>query len=286
MTMTSTDFGVDLPTEPLRPVTAEEVAAFHRDGVVHLPGILPLAWLDALAEPVERVVTTGEAVDLGGLADGGGGAKPAFAAGTDHWRTDPTFEAFSLASPLAPIVATLLRSSSVWLWEDSVLVKEAGSPFATRFHTDAGYFPLTGDQICTTWVPLDPATPENGMLQWVRGSHLSGVDYRPNLFVTDEPLPGTDGDVVPDVGADRTLSDRLISFEVVPGDITVHHYRTIHGAPANTTTDRRRRAISVRYCGDDARYLHKPGLPARHGLDQVADGDPVGEPWYPRVWPR
>ena len=57
-----------LPSEPLRPVTAAEVAQFAADGVVHLPGILPTAWLDHLSGPVEEalvdpVTTTDMAAD-------------------------------------------------------------------------------------------------------------------------------------------------------------------------------------------------------------------------------
>ena len=122
-----------------------------------------------------------------------------------------------------PSWPALLRSEHLWLWEDSVLIKEPGSPFATRFHTDAGYFHLSGDQIATTWVPLDPSSPANGMVQWLRGSHRDTVEYRPNLFVTDEPIAGTEGDVVPDVLGTPELAERLISFELEPGDMTVHH---------------------------------------------------------------
>ena len=41
---------------PLRPVTADEVAAFERDGVVHLPAILPAVWIDHLVDPVEAAI--------------------------------------------------------------------------------------------------------------------------------------------------------------------------------------------------------------------------------------
>jgi ectoine hydroxylase-related dioxygenase (phytanoyl-CoA dioxygenase family) len=275
----------ELPAAPLRPVTDEEVATFWADGVVLLRGILPTEWLEALAAPLEETIAKGEAVDMGSLAPTASSEAPAFRAGVDHWRHDPTFRAFATASPLGDIAAALLRSRQVWLWEDSVLVKEAGSPFETRFHADAGYFHVAGWQVCTMWVPLDPATPRSGVVRWVRGSHLDPSDYRPNLFVTDEPIPGTVGEVVPDVLGDPELSERLISFEVEPGDVTVHHARTLHGAPANTS-EIRRRAVSVRYCGDDARYLHRPGLPGRPGLDEVADGDPLGPPWCPLAWPR
>lgn len=274
----------ELPDRPVRGITDEEVATFRRDGVVLLRGVLQPEWVRALAGPVDRALGSGAAVDMGPMA-GADADAPAFAGGVDHWRSDPVFEAFATRSPLAPMVAALLGSGTVHLWEDSVLVKEPGSPFPTFFHTDAGYFHLTGDQVCTTWVPLDAATPDSGVVRWVRGSHLDGVEYRPNLFVTDEPIPGTVGEVVPDVLGTPELAERLITFDVEPGDVTVHHARTLHGAPPNRS-DRRRRAVSVRYTGDDVRYLHKPGLPGRPGLDEVADGDPVGEPWCPRVWPR
>ena len=285
-TTTNRPSGVgDLPAEPLRPVTAEEVETFWRDGVVCLRGILPTVWLEALAEPLERTLHNGESVNVGLMAGEGAADVPAFSGGVDHWRHDDTFRAFATASPLAPVVAALLRSEHVWLWEDSVLVKEPGSPHETRFHTDAGYFHVDGDQIATTWVPLDAATPETGVVRWVRGSHRDGAQYRPNLFVVDEPIPDTVGEVVPDVMGTPELVERLVTFDLEPGDLTVHHARTLHGAPPNTSTSRRR-AVSVRYCGDDTRYRRRPGLPGRPGLDQVVDGDPLAEPWCPEVWPR
>ena len=274
-----------LPLVPTRDVTPEEVDTLWRDGVVHLTGVLPIDWVEALEAPVERTVATGEAADLAVLVPGGAPDTPAFAAGVDHWRHDEVFERFATESPLAVLGAAVLRSETLFLWEDSVLVKEPHTPLETRFHTDAGYFHVTGEQVCTIWVPLDSATPDSGVLHYVRGSHRDRPDYRPNLFVTDDPIPDTGGELVPDVFADPELAARVVSFDVVPGDVTIHHYRTLHGAPSNHSS-RRRRAVSVRYCGADVRYLRKPGLPARPGLDEVTDGDRVGPPWCPQVWPR
>ena len=67
-------------------MTPAEVESLWQDGVVHLPGVLPLEWVAALVEPVERTVTTGEAVDLAVLATEGEEPTSAFAAGVDHWR--------------------------------------------------------------------------------------------------------------------------------------------------------------------------------------------------------
>jgi ectoine hydroxylase-related dioxygenase (phytanoyl-CoA dioxygenase family) len=276
-----------LSADPIRPVTQAEVETFHQDGVVLLRGILDTAWLDALAGPLEQTIALGEAVNLGSMAPASDSApdSPAFSAGTDHWRHDPTFLAFATASPLAPIAATLLSSEQIWLWEDSVLVKEAGSPFVTKFHTDASYFNLEGNQVCTMWIPLDAATPSSGVVSWVRGSHRDPVEYRPNMFVTDEPIPGTEGESIPDVLGTPELAARLISFDLEPGDLTVHHARTLHGSPANTS-EVRRRAVSMRYFGDDARYRRKPGIMVRSAMSALSDGDPLGPPDCPLAWPR
>ncbi len=276
-----------LSIDSIRPVTQEEKDRFWQDGVVLLRGILDTDWIDALGPPLERTLTQGEAVDLGSLATSATPdtpAAPAFSAGTDHWQHDKTFLAFATASPLPAIAAQLLNSEQIWLWEDSVLVKEPGSPFATKFHTDAGYFHVDGEQICTMWIPLDAATPSSGAVSWVRGSHLDPAVYRPNMFVTEEPIPGTEGVIVPDVLGTPELAARVISFDLLPGDLTVHHARTLHGSGANTSTVRRR-AVSLRYCGDDARYRHKPGLPPRAGMEDMEEGDKLGPPSCPQAWP-
>ena len=99
------------------------------------------------------------------------------------------------------------------------------------FHQDLAYFHVDGEQVCTVWIPLDPVDAANGAVRYVRGSHRDRTSFRPNVFVTTESLPGTEGVDVPD----HTDDPALVHFDTAPGDIVVHHARTIHGAFANTT---------------------------------------------------
>jgi len=290
----------DLPAAPLRPVTDDEVAAFRRDGVVHLPGILPTAWLDHLAGPVEATiadptVTTDMTALRAGLSGDGDRPvdRPRFLSGVDHWRHDPAFAGFAIRSPLPAIAGTLLDAQRIHLYEDSVLVKEPGATEATVLHQDLGYFHLEGDRICTTWVPLDPVDAETGAVSYLRGSHRSGLVHRPNWFVVDDPLPGAAGEPVPDVLDD---DPRFVAFDVRAGDVVVHHAATLHRAGPNRSTTRRRRAISVRYCGDGTTHLLRPGSPGKPHHDgphrddvhaPVRSGDPVVDhPGCPMVWER
>ena len=263
---------------------------------------MPLAVLDSMAEPVETALASTATANLSAMADdlerGGAAARLVddavisravprghFLAGTDHWRHQPEFLAFALDSPLPAIVARLLVSRQVWFYEDSVLVKEPGSQERTAFHQDMAYFSLAGASVATTWVPLDPVTAETGAVRFVIGSHRDRTRYRPNTFVTDLSIGADDAVAVPDYDrADSIGSARIVSFDTEPGDITVHHARTIHGAPGNASATLRRRAISVRYAGDGTTFEPVPGLGKPHHAS-MAPGDPLDPEACPLAWP-
>jgi ectoine hydroxylase-related dioxygenase (phytanoyl-CoA dioxygenase family) len=267
-------------------VAPAEIETFWRDGVVCLRNVLPLELLRAMEAPVEVALASAQSADLSAMAlaldERHGAGRGRFVAGVDHWPSQPELRAFACESPLPELVAQLLRSETAFLYEDSVLVKEPDTPERTAWHQDLGYFHVDGTQMCTTWCPLDPATPSTGAMQFVRGSHRDGHLYRPNFFVSDEPLPGTEGDAVPDI---EVGGYDLVAFELEPGDITVHHARTLHAAGGNRSQTERRRAISVRYCGDDARVRIRAGAPLKPHQLGLTDGDRLGGDAHPQVWP-
>ena len=285
---------------PVRAVTEAEIETFWRDGVVCLRQILPLDLISTMEQPVEDALVSramadlsemGDALESGGVTrvlddavDAASVSRGHFKGGTDHWLEQPEFLEFAVRSPLPEIVASLLRSATVRLYEDSVLVKEPGTMERTAFHQDLAYFHLSGEQICTTWVPLDSVTADSGAVRFVVGSHLDRTAYRPNLFVTTMALPGTEGVEVPDYDEMKGEA-RIISFDTEPGDLTVHHARTIHGANGNASATRRRRAISVRYVGDDARFMGRVGAPTKAHHAAMRDGDVLTVDGFPSAWP-
>jgi ectoine hydroxylase-related dioxygenase (phytanoyl-CoA dioxygenase family) len=272
----------------------DETETFWADGVVCLRGVLPAGWLARLEVAVEEVLASGDGTDLSAMAaqiaagggtvlrDAAAGARPRgrFFAGIDHWRRHATFRELALESPLPAVAAALLRSREVALYEDSVLVKEPGALERTAFHQDMAYFHVSGDQVCTTWCPLDLVSAATGAVKYVRGSHRWQREFQPNVFVSTAAIPGTLGDAVPDVESDPERYE-LLSFDTAPGDVVVHHARTIHGAAGNASATRRRRAVSVRYCGDDVRFHRRPGAPLKPSQEGALEGtrlDPAACP--------
>ncbi|MEL7044268.1 MAG: phytanoyl-CoA dioxygenase family protein, partial [Pseudomonadota bacterium] len=132
---------------------------------------------------------------------------------------------------------------------------------------------------------MEKVDKENGMMGYARGSHR-GELYKPNLFVSQASFPGSVGKQLPDVEGNEEEFD-VVYYPAEPGDIIVHHVKTWHGSTGNTSSTRHRRALTLRYLGDDVRYLERPGTPpdspkAAH----LNDGDPIECEEFPLMWTR
>jgi ectoine hydroxylase-related dioxygenase (phytanoyl-CoA dioxygenase family) len=281
---------------PFRPVTQAEIETFWQQGFVCLRQVISREWIERMRAAVDQWLASPECIDYTAfgqeiarqagaevmLDKGDRGGR--FYNGLDHWKTDPDFADFAQRSALPGLVAALLRSGKLNLYEDSVLVKEPGAIEKTAFHQDMSYFHVEGHQVCTTWVPLDPVRAETGTLQFIAGSHLWKKKYRPNFFTSDLLMPDTEGEAVSDFHKSERSSE-AVSFDMEPGDITVHHARTIHGAGGNRSKETRRRAISVRYCGEDARFHMRRGVPPKPHHALAREGEVLDYPDCPVVWP-
>ncbi|MFN3313123.1 MAG: phytanoyl-CoA dioxygenase family protein [Hyphomonas sp.] len=231
-----------------------------------------------------------------GLVDADPDARPLMEAGSSPepglffydaagWRADAGIREVAFRSALPGIAAGLLSAERVYFWEDTTFVKAPRTRQKTAFHQDLGYFQIEGDQCLVAWIPLDPAGLYNGVTQYVRGSHRWDEVYAPNIFITQTLFPEAEGPRCPDIEADPGAYD-IVSFDVRPGDVILHHVRTVHGAGGNPSGSWRR-AVSLRYCGDQVRYLDRKGaLPQPGGAGGLRNGDTLDAGDFPVVWPR
>ena len=129
-------------------------------------------------------------------------------------------------------------------------------------------------------------------MRYVRGSHLWGSYFKPNVFVGQRPLggvmPGAEEDVeqiqLPDIEGNPSKYD-IVCHPSNPGDVIVHHSNLIHGSTPNYRSDTTRRAVSFRYAGDDVRYkFHRSAPPQPHHHHTLKDGDALDSDQFPVVW--
>ncbi len=201
------------------------------------------------------------------------------------WQRDHGVREVAFDSALPPLVADLLDTTYLNFWEDTTFAKGPRSRQKTAFHQDLAYFQITGAHCVIVWIPLDPANTENGVVEYVRGSHKWGEVYAPNVFVSQTPFASSPEKRCPDIEGNRDQYD-IVSFDVEPGDVIIHHVLTVHGAGGNMS-DRWRRAMSFRYCGDQVRYFDRPGAIQQVGVSgDLEDGQRLFSKDYPIVWPK
>ncbi|GGF64095.1 phytanoyl-CoA dioxygenase family protein [Alteromonas lipolytica] len=287
----------DITTEILAKA-AQEYAEY---GATVLRQVIPLAEVDRLGSAVDAMMNKGEK----GNDDRSSGGR--FFRDIYTTLYSPEFNHFVTSSGLAAIAGSVMRSQQVHFFYDQLLVKEPSTPAATPWHQDLPYWPASGENIISTWVPMDPATPESGVVTYVKGSH------RWNKFFPTQPFTaGPDDDLAkswqpgssfdrPDGPGKMTLKDvrdhpehyEFLSWSVEPGDVILHHPLIVHGAPGNQSTNQRRRALALRWFGDDARWdVSRPNfmkaMCKRDNLPypELDQGQKITScpPFFPLVW--
>ncbi|XDA97194.1 phytanoyl-CoA dioxygenase family protein [Sulfitobacter sp. LCG007] len=258
-------------------ITEQHVSDYRRDGVVLVRGLFA-GHVATLREGVERNMAEPGPYAAENLRAGEAGR---FFDDYCNWQRIPQFERVLRGSPAAQVAAELMDSATAQLFHDHVLVKEPGTTKATPWHQDGPYYFTGGRQSVSFWVPLDPV--REASLRCVAGSHLWPKPVLPTRWLSEENFYASDEDYmpVPDPDAEGM---RIIEYEMEPGDAVAFHFSVLHGARGNTSTARRR-AFSVRFVGEDARYVERPGRTSPpfpgHGM---APGDRLREDWFPVLY--
>lgn len=143
------------------------------------------------------------------------------AAATQERRELPPFRAWVLDAPLIGLTRQALPGAScVTVYVDQIVGYRPGGRDLLTVNREAPYVPVMGKQVVRLWVPLDTVKDGGGAVRYLRGSHRG-------------PGQGTE----------------WLVAESEPGDVVLHHPRTIHG----TLTDSDHRRVVASAYGADLR---------------------------------
>lgn len=241
---------------------------FRANGAVRIPSVVEQSWIELLKTTVEE-----EIENSGSGGHYASAESRTFFSSIRPWRWRDAFKRFVFESSVANIAAQLLDSPNVQLFSDQLFVKEPGAVEKTPWHQDLPYWPVRGQQVCSVWLALDEVDLASGGLEYVKGSHASGVWYRPQRFTSTEDMGESreSFDELPNFDA-RPPGVEFLSWTLQPGDCVVHHGRTVHGGGGNQSSDRRRRGYSTRWLGEDVVYNAAPGRIALEECSGLSDG--------------
>lgn len=261
-------------------ITESQVESFEADGAVLVAGLFR-EWVDTIRAGIERNMAEPGPYAAENLKEG---ESVRFFDDYCNWTRIPEFEAVMRNSAAGQVAARLIRSRRVQVFHDHVLVKEPGTSKSTPWHQDSPYYFVDGLQTVSFWSPMDPV--KAATLRCVAASHRWEKPVLPTRWLSEKNFyPETDQYIpVPDPDSDPDRY-RILEWEMEPGDAIAFHYRILHGAHGNHSLTRRR-AVSLRLVGDDARYITRAGptSPPFPGHDMV-DGQRLREDWFPTIFP-
>ena len=215
-----------------RTLTAEQVAAFNRDG--YLKGIRIFS-----EEEIAGIRRYFDDLLARTLAAGG----DSYSISTAHLRYGRVYDLLT-DRRIVGCVKDLL-GEDVIAWGSHFFCKMPGDGKRVSWHQDASYWPLTPSKAVTAWLAIDDADVENACMRYIAGSHVLGhLTY--TLSENDE------ANVLNQTVAGVEKLGEPIAVELKAGEISIHSDLLLHGSEANQSA-RRRCGLTLRYCPADVR---------------------------------
>ena len=143
------------------------------------------------------------------------------------------------------------------LWNSSFFAKPPKNGKRTPWHQDGEYWPIRPLATCTVWIAIDDATPENGCLRVIRGSHKDASLKQHRTVDADDVT--LHQELMPDQYNEEDAVDLVLEA----GQISLHDVFILHGSEANTSANARR-GMTLRFMPttsvfdrDRAREMHE-----------------------------
>ncbi len=237
--------------------------AFRRDGHVRLRAVYSAVEIERLDAALVEAHHIAERL--------AGDADEQLARDAFLWRQSRAVAAFALDPRLGALAAELIGAKGIRLIHDVALDKsrEHGP---TPWHRDSDFWSFAGIGAITMWIPLQDTPLSLSPLRYASRSQRER---------NRRPLHRLEKTLIP-------LRFRVATSALDIGDVAVHHYETLHGAPSNREA-RSRRAFAIHLIDADARFRTSAAdghveHARRTGWDRLHDGDAFTDDIAPLVY--
>jgi len=159
---------------------------------------------------------------------------------------EPGFLEFALDETILTMVGQVIGKNFA-LWNSSFFAKPARVGTRTPWHQDGEYWAMRPLANCTVWMAIDDATPENGCLRVIPGSHR------------DKTLRQHEVNNAPGLALNQELTQNefeesdAVDMVMEAGQISLHDVYLVHGSEPNLS-DYPRRGMTLRFMPTSSYY--------------------------------
>lgn len=178
----------------------------------------------------------------------------------------PCFTQLAAHPRLVAIVQSLL-GADLLLFRSTLMLKPAFHGSAHALHQDSAYWPMEPPALVTASIALDDATPDNGCIKVIPGSHHWGLQEWGHI-AQEQEAPLTNRDDI-----DRS---RQIDVPLAAGSAVLFHSLMVHGSGPNQT-DRPRNTALYAYFSPHVRYVPGANGPQSKSFPVIAGLDGATE---------
>lgn len=262
-------------------LTEEQIAAYRRDGFLVVREFLSPAERAELLAGIEQAVRQLGSYKLGGdrrekWLDGDSFYDRVFLQRINLWKINAAVKKYLLAPELGRMLCRLEGIDGIRIWHDQTLQKQ---PWAnpTAWHADNPKWSYHSRHAISIWIALDAATPQNGCMYYLPGSHR-------NENYDDVPISREMGLYFEQFPQFREVMP--VAGEMASGDAGFHNGLLAHGAGPNMTP-RWRRAMTAGYMPDGSTFNGTQNVLSDEQVAALKVGDPLDdEAQNPLLWPQ
>jgi len=141
---------------------------------------------------------------------------------------DIIFRNWMRNSKIKPVLEQILKEKPILVTahHNSIMTKMPQTSTQTCWHKDSRYWNYDGKNLVSIWLALGKETQENGVLEFIPGSHK--MSFSKEQF-DDKEFFRTD------LEANKKLIAKKLFFELNKGDVIIFHSELLHRANENKT---------------------------------------------------
>jgi len=144
------------------------------------------------------------------------------------YKRDTLFKAWMENEKIRPILQQVLDDQVVitTAHHNSIMTKMPYFSTATAWHQDRRYWRYSDDNLVSVWLALDSETSENGVLEFIPGSHK--MQFEAEQFDEKEYF-------FEDNEKNQKIIATKVSTDLQKGDVVLFHSLLLHRANKNST---------------------------------------------------